>query len=107
MDLQFATPGGDFQSLASKVQSRGDDALSSDFGFWTWESFLVRDNIFDRHRRRLVVGLDAGIHGHHAADGGEPKLPILALPAGRLGDSVALNRSEEHTSELQSRLHLV
>ena len=51
----------------------------------------VGDDLFDQHRRRPLVGLDAGLHSHHAADGGNHKPPVPALPPGWLGRPVALS----------------
>src|SRR6266508_442868 len=56
--------------------------------------------------QRAVLLVPAGLHGDHAAVRLGPGL--LLVQHGRLAvDGVAVERSEEHTSELQSRGHLV
>src|SRR3712207_7202437 len=61
-----------------------------------------------RGRVRLVPSVDDAVHG--AAVEVRPQLAVAAvahgLGAGHLGRQVG-DRSEEHTSELQSRQHLV
>src|SRR3989442_10373802 len=63
-----------------------------------------------RSRRGHVLGhrVEAGLQGGRLAGGGVGVVDAVGRAAHGLADSlVAVDRSEEHTSELQSRPHLV
>src|SRR5216684_4593001 len=120
MSAQVASRGPSEDSLkrsagSSAVASRGGereaDLRAVDFHFHFW----IEPQKFLRSARLRKVVLDA-----HAVRGGEIDLLLFAgleldpQPPDRLArDAVGQhigprwNRSEEHTSELQSRLHLV
>src|SRR2546422_5774923 len=57
-----------------------------------------------RSRRMKDRGVTIVIHTDGDLDSRQYRVPVWAFEAGKWG---ALVRSEEHTSELQSRLHLV
>src|SRR2546422_4969352 len=60
--------------------------------------------LFRSHARPVAVGLRVEpSHPHDRTIGPQQ----LAVPSLRLGPAILHKRSEEHTSELQSRLHLV
>src|SRR2546429_1416096 len=61
---------------------------------------LVTVHVVRRHRARLV-----GIHDEVLAV--LPRQHFVRRPHNRVGELRVETRSEEHTSELQSRLHLV
>src|SRR2546422_8437238 len=62
---------------------------------------LFRSHRIDEHRLHFLVGAD---HEHRAYRG---VVRRAAFAAARVGMDHVVERSEEHTSELQSRLHLV
>src|SRR5256884_6045456 len=64
----------------------------------------VDDLVYDAGSRRLYASADGNVEVYEQTDPDQYK-PLGKVPTGPLGRTSL--RSEEHTSELQSRLHLV
>src|SRR5256884_4326058 len=59
-------------------------------------------------RADLVVRYQGGANAGHTVDTGAGEFVLHQIPSGIIQGAVCIvGRSEEHTSELQSRLHLV
>src|ERR1041385_4916070 len=97
-ELGFAPDGTPFFTMEVVPGRAADRALGSG----EWAAYF---NVASR----LTAGLEA-LHRARIVHGDVKPSNLLVLPGpapGELPASVRLLRSEEHTSELQSRLHLV
>src|SRR5687768_17925875 len=96
---------------ASGWRGRGFEGTIGDQTIQEISLSLSSDNVISSSAKSLTTW--SGGPGSHAEDhsllnrlGEEPPQRIVAIPLNVRGKAVAVLRSEEHTSELQSRLHL-
>src|SRR2546422_11377741 len=90
-------------------------------GRWSWDTFsagyrnggsdkcdgIPMDSLITAAARALAAGDPLGALKRVALRDDAPALALRGIAMAQLGDLVRAKRSEEHTSELQSRLHLV